>query len=378
MPYTPVPFTATEGISPEVLEVIDHFNNELQEVARSQQEQDALELRTRNVEPENPRDGMVVHADGTDWDPGSGEGSYVYENGGWTFLGSQGLAAYTSVTDGTTTAEPEATGSALKFREGTGIDVTVGSDDVTHGDNVLVELDLSELSLETVIALADLLVLDKTGNKRMTAENVLKAVGLWTALTGANADRTNDSFAVWDNSDAVGKLVALGELLGFQELATATTTSGETFDFSSISGDYSMLMVVASGVSGGTGGTNLGFQASNDGGVGFEPINSRWLTWTGTTPTVESPSSAVTTGVQILRSLGNTLAASGVMFFPLYASDLANKPFISFWAADNANVHAGFAFGFINSTSPLNLLRFDNEVGGTAQFDAGDWRLLAI
>lgn len=38
------------------------------------------------VEPPRPRDGMVVYADGTQWDPGSGEGFYGRENGAWVKL----------------------------------------------------------------------------------------------------------------------------------------------------------------------------------------------------------------------------------------------------------------------------------------------------
>ena len=36
--------------------------------------------------PENPRQGLVVFADGTDWDPGSGEGLYEYLSTGWSKL----------------------------------------------------------------------------------------------------------------------------------------------------------------------------------------------------------------------------------------------------------------------------------------------------
>lgn len=31
--------------------------------------------------------GMVVFADGTDWNPGSGAGMYLYRAGAWRFLG---------------------------------------------------------------------------------------------------------------------------------------------------------------------------------------------------------------------------------------------------------------------------------------------------
>ena len=36
--------------------------------------------------PKGPRQGLVVFADGTDWDPGAGEGLYVYLSTGWSKL----------------------------------------------------------------------------------------------------------------------------------------------------------------------------------------------------------------------------------------------------------------------------------------------------
>lgn len=38
------------------------------------------------VAPEKPYEGMLVGADGTNWDPGSGRGAYEYINGGWAKL----------------------------------------------------------------------------------------------------------------------------------------------------------------------------------------------------------------------------------------------------------------------------------------------------
>ena len=42
---------------------------------------DAILLPLQNVEPDKPREGMVVLADGTNWDPGSGRGFYGYTYG---------------------------------------------------------------------------------------------------------------------------------------------------------------------------------------------------------------------------------------------------------------------------------------------------------
>lgn len=42
---------------------------------------------TLHAEPKRLREGLTVLADGTDWDPGSGAGLYIYRSGAWVFLG---------------------------------------------------------------------------------------------------------------------------------------------------------------------------------------------------------------------------------------------------------------------------------------------------
>ena len=41
------------------------------------------QLEFLNVAPARPREGMVAGADGTNWNPGSGKGVYLYFNGIW-------------------------------------------------------------------------------------------------------------------------------------------------------------------------------------------------------------------------------------------------------------------------------------------------------
>ena len=36
--------------------------------------------------PKKPREGMIVIADGTNWNPGSGKGAYEYKSGAWVKL----------------------------------------------------------------------------------------------------------------------------------------------------------------------------------------------------------------------------------------------------------------------------------------------------
>ena len=48
--------------------------------------EDRLRLQKLSVEPERPREGDVVYADGTNWNPGSGSGVYVRGASSWTKL----------------------------------------------------------------------------------------------------------------------------------------------------------------------------------------------------------------------------------------------------------------------------------------------------
>lgn len=41
---------------------------------------------TLNAEPAKLKEGLLVIADGVDWNPGSGNGLYIYLNGAWSFI----------------------------------------------------------------------------------------------------------------------------------------------------------------------------------------------------------------------------------------------------------------------------------------------------
>jgi hypothetical protein len=56
-------------------------------VATQFRQVDNVRLPELHVEPAKPRTGMIVLADGTDWDPGSGAGFYGYRGGAWHLLG---------------------------------------------------------------------------------------------------------------------------------------------------------------------------------------------------------------------------------------------------------------------------------------------------
>ena len=46
-----------------------------------------VQLDMLHKEPDRPKDGMVVMADGVFFNPGSGPGFYGYRGGAWRFLG---------------------------------------------------------------------------------------------------------------------------------------------------------------------------------------------------------------------------------------------------------------------------------------------------
>lgn len=60
---------------------------ELQELAAAIAGQSVVLLKELNAEPAKPAAGMIVLADGTNWNPGSGAGFYGYYGGAWTKLG---------------------------------------------------------------------------------------------------------------------------------------------------------------------------------------------------------------------------------------------------------------------------------------------------
>lgn len=64
------------------------LRQELDKIAQAIESQsESLSLKTLHAAPTKYRDGTIVKADGTDWNPGSGSGLYVYRDAAWHFLG---------------------------------------------------------------------------------------------------------------------------------------------------------------------------------------------------------------------------------------------------------------------------------------------------
>jgi len=56
---------------------------ELRRISNAVGPAEFAQLEPIDVEPAKPRKGMMVWAVGTNWDPGSGEGAYIYNGSTW-------------------------------------------------------------------------------------------------------------------------------------------------------------------------------------------------------------------------------------------------------------------------------------------------------
>lgn len=83
-----VPTQAPEVSGHDAQELAKWMEVELQRLTQLLQEAESVPLNELNAAPEKPREGQVVFADGTNWNPGSGRGPYMYTSGVWDFLGS--------------------------------------------------------------------------------------------------------------------------------------------------------------------------------------------------------------------------------------------------------------------------------------------------
>lgn len=83
MAYFPQP-------APPNIQTVDELRQwmeeELRRLATSIQTTDETQYNIRYAAPAGPTAGMVVFADGTTWNPGSGRGLYEYRTSSWVKL----------------------------------------------------------------------------------------------------------------------------------------------------------------------------------------------------------------------------------------------------------------------------------------------------
>lgn len=82
MSYTPSRVPTIQTLD----ELRGFVEEELKLLAKQLLTNELVRLEVLHVEPVRLRDGMVVYADGSDWNPGSGDGFYGREGGAWVKL----------------------------------------------------------------------------------------------------------------------------------------------------------------------------------------------------------------------------------------------------------------------------------------------------
>lgn len=72
---------------PDLAKLVRVLTQELARVAGGFESISSVQFDELHVEPAKPRTGLTVLADGTDWNPGGGQGVYTYYNNTWNKLG---------------------------------------------------------------------------------------------------------------------------------------------------------------------------------------------------------------------------------------------------------------------------------------------------
>lgn len=75
------------ALSDEMRILAQWLEGELLTIAQAFNKTEGFELVTLYAQPSKLRDGLVVKADGTSWNPGAGAGIYAYYAGSWKKLG---------------------------------------------------------------------------------------------------------------------------------------------------------------------------------------------------------------------------------------------------------------------------------------------------
>ena len=100
------------------------LREQLEQIAASVNALADGQLDVTTVAPAKPRDGMRRYADGTNWNPGFGEGEYVYFAGVWNYVGESSLTLASVSTITATTVVTATSGTIL-------VDTTAGNVTVT-------------------------------------------------------------------------------------------------------------------------------------------------------------------------------------------------------------------------------------------------------
>jgi hypothetical protein len=84
--YKPTPFDNVPGINEALIRGLNRELNLISDETNFPTT-DGFRLKVWHEEPPRVAEGMFFLADGTNWDPGSGQGLYRYQGGAWNKVG---------------------------------------------------------------------------------------------------------------------------------------------------------------------------------------------------------------------------------------------------------------------------------------------------
>lgn len=240
-----------------------------------------------HAEPDKPREGMVAGADGTDWDPGSGQGIYVYFAGAWQVL----FTASSLVDHNSTTGKQGGTTNEFyHLTQAQHTDLTDGNEASIHHHNSLYD-PLGE-------AAAEVAAHEAASNPHPIYLTETEADALYSSIAHTHAlddlsdvdvtstPPTDGQALVWDdaNSEWVpGDVAASGGGGGgsLVLLEQKTASASATLDFTGcISSDYDEYLVEFINIVPASTPVDFYMRMSTDGGATYDSTNkyaaARW------------------------------------------------------------------------------------------------------
>lgn len=336
MPYTPKPPPRS---NPEFQELYDYIEQELQGISRELLGTSELELRTTSREPARPREGMIVQADGTTWNPGEGAGTYKYEGGNWVRFGdADHVHTLVDITDAGTLAALDEV--ALSDIADIATQRVIGRN--TAGTGIPEQVSLTQL-------------LDWIGSAAR-GDILVRGASTWARLAKGAAD-------TYLKSDGTDPAWATLPSTGWTDLQENTPSSGTTSDFINIDQSHKILLFM---------GTDLNFTATTFGTVRVGATSTF-----ATLRTFYFGTSAGTAGSTTTPSALNQTTNSTTWFVMAifdYASTTKKKT--GFIFAGRIQNNSAFLGSFqIDTTTAIEHVRFQTATGN---FAGGNIRMVGL
>ena len=302
--------------------------------------QDVVQFKEWHEEPPKPRSGQVYFADGTDWDPGSGQGMYVYDGAAFVFLGFTSLPA-NSVN---TAAIQDSAVTSAKIADGAVTTAKIGDGQVTNAK-------LADMAAWTI----------KMRNSGSSGDPQDQTVNDLTEET--DIDEAADFVLLWDASASAMRKAKPENMVpagGLELLNSGTVTNAATLDIVLTSFTaYRALRFQLTNFLPATDGANLQMQWSTNGGASYDASGYNWSAQEiNDNPTSAARGSNSATAIILGLGVGNA-ATEGISSHV----DIFGQTSTAFW--NRCTVHSYF---IDNNATP----RGTTHVGGGSREAAQD------